>query len=53
MLLRTGECSATAEHRKHGEKGGREGVKLEQQVLVTAKGPQVLTTYPFEETLFS
>jgi Xaa-Pro dipeptidase len=36
-----------------GEEGGGEGVKLEQQVLVTAKGPQVLTTYPFEEALFS
>jgi Xaa-Pro dipeptidase len=35
-----------------GEEGGAEGVKLEQQVLVTANGPQVLTTYPFEETLF-
>ncbi len=35
-----------------GEEGGAEGVKLEQQVLVTATGPQVLTTYPFEESLF-
>jgi Xaa-Pro aminopeptidase len=35
-----------------GAEGGAEGVKLEQQVLVTATGPQVLTTYPFEETLF-
>ncbi len=35
-----------------GEEGGAEGVKLEQQVLVTANGAQVLTTYPFEERLF-
>lgn len=35
-----------------GEEGGAEGVKLEQQVLVTAAGPQVLTTYPFEDNLF-
>jgi Xaa-Pro dipeptidase len=34
-----------------GEEGGSEGVKLEQQVLVTERGPQLLTTFPFEEAL--
>ena len=32
-----------------GEIGGREGVKLEEQVLVTAQGPILLSTYGFEE----
>jgi Xaa-Pro aminopeptidase len=31
-----------------GRKGGAEGVKLEQQVLITGNGAQALTTYPFE-----
>ncbi|MEO3435243.1 Xaa-Pro peptidase family protein [Inquilinus sp. CAU 1745] len=34
-----------------GEKGGREGVKLEQQILVTETGPELLSTHPLEETL--
>jgi Xaa-Pro aminopeptidase len=34
-----------------GEDGGREGVKLEQQVLITETGAQALSTYPFEEDL--
>jgi len=34
-----------------GEVGGEEGVKLEQQVLITERGPQVLSTYPFEDEL--
>jgi Xaa-Pro dipeptidase len=34
-----------------GEPGGRHGIKLEQQVLVTASGAVPLTTYPFEEAL--
>lgn len=32
-----------------GEVGGHEGVKLENQVLITEQGAQVLTTYPFDE----
>jgi Xaa-Pro dipeptidase len=35
-----------------GEEGGTEGVKLEQQVLVTATGCEVLTAFPFEEDLY-
>jgi Xaa-Pro aminopeptidase len=35
-----------------GEEGGVEGVKLEQQVLVTRTGCQVLTTFPFEDALY-
>jgi Xaa-Pro dipeptidase len=34
-----------------GEAGGRHGIKLEQQVLVTANGAVSLNTYPFEEAL--
>ncbi len=34
-----------------GEVGGSEGVKLEQQVLVTDKGCRLLSAYPFEELL--
>ncbi|WP_031485900.1 M24 family metallopeptidase [Maridesulfovibrio frigidus] len=34
-----------------GEKGGREGVKLEEQLLVTEAGTKLLTHYPFEEEL--
>ena len=36
-----------------GEEGGREGVKLEQQVLITDKGSRLLSTFPFEEALAS
>ena len=35
-----------------GETGGSDGIKLEQQVLVTANGYQLLSTYPFEESLY-
>ena len=34
-----------------GEAGGREGVKLEQQVLITERGAEVLTGFPFEAEL--
>ncbi len=34
-----------------GEDGGREGVKLEQQVLVTEAGTELLSTFPFEPGL--
>ena len=34
-----------------GEDGGSEGVKLEQQVLVTVTGIDVLSRFPFEEAL--
>ena len=34
-----------------GEEGGSEGVKLEQQVLVTETGIEVLSRFPFEEAL--
>jgi Xaa-Pro dipeptidase len=34
-----------------GEVGGREGVKLEEPVLITEAGPRVLSTYPFEDRL--
>ncbi len=32
-----------------GSEGGCEGVKLEQQVLITEDGAEALSTYPFEE----
>lgn len=34
-----------------GEVGGREGVKLEDQVLITATGHEVLSRYPLEQAL--
>ncbi len=34
-----------------GESGGNEGVKLEQQVLVTESGVEPLSTFPFEDDL--
>lgn len=34
-----------------GAPGGREGVKLEQQILVTEDGPELLSDMEFEETL--
>lgn len=36
-----------------GAEGGCEGVKLEDQVLVTRDGPQVLSTFPYEEELLA
>jgi hypothetical protein len=32
-----------------GEEGGREGVKLEQQVVIGPNGPELLTDFPWEE----
>jgi len=34
-----------------GPQGERDGVKLEQQVLITADGYELLTTYPWEACL--
>jgi Xaa-Pro aminopeptidase len=34
-----------------GEQGGREGVKLEQQCLITQTGVEVLSRFPFERAL--
>ena len=36
-----------------GEIGGTEGVKLENQCLITESGPIVLSRYPFEDDLLS
>ncbi|WP_418594812.1 M24 family metallopeptidase [Ponticoccus sp. (in: a-proteobacteria)] len=36
-----------------GEDGGREGVKLEQQVLITETGIELLSRFPFEEALLA
>lgn len=36
-----------------GERGGREGVKLEQQILITENGPLLLSDFPFEEPLLA
>jgi len=36
-----------------GEENGREGVKLEQQLLVTDDGHEVLSLFPFEDSLLS
>ncbi len=32
-----------------GAEGGREGVKLEEQVLITEEGVELLSSYPMEE----
>jgi Xaa-Pro aminopeptidase len=34
-----------------GEDGGEQGIKLEQQVLITETGPEVLSDFPFDEDL--
>lgn len=34
-----------------GEVGGREGVKLEQQILITDDGYELLSTFPYEDCL--
>lgn len=34
-----------------GESGGKEGVKLEQQVLITETGIELLSRFPFEDAL--
>ncbi len=34
-----------------GEEGGRESVKLEEQVLITETGTRLLSRFPFEELL--
>ena len=34
-----------------GEKGGREGVKLEDEILVTDKGIELLSRFPYEDDL--
>lgn len=36
-----------------GEAGGSEGVKLEEQVLIKEEGIEVLSQFPFEESLLS
>jgi Xaa-Pro dipeptidase len=36
-----------------GPAGSREGVKLEQQVHVTATGPRLLSSFPFEDALLA
>ena len=36
-----------------GVPGGREGVKLEEQVLVTKNGPEFLSNFPFDEELLN
>ncbi len=34
-----------------GEKGGREGVKLEEEILITETGTELISRFPFEEEL--
>lgn len=36
-----------------GEEGGHEGVKLEQQVLITETGTELLSRFPFEDDLLA
>ncbi len=50
-MLETGMCMCVESY--VGEVGGREGVKLEQQVLVTDDGCEILTSFPFEDALLA
>ena len=34
-----------------GAEGGREGVKLEEQIVITETGAEILSRYPFEEAM--
>jgi Xaa-Pro aminopeptidase len=34
-----------------GEPGGQDGVKLEDQIWITAEGPKMMSLYPYEEKL--
>ena len=36
-----------------GAEDGTEGVKLEQQMLVTETGTELLSTFPFEQALLA
>ncbi|KAA8909816.1 hypothetical protein TRICI_004349 [Trichomonascus ciferrii] len=36
-----------------GEQGGSQGIKLEQQVLITETGIEVSSNFPFEESLLN
>ncbi len=36
-----------------GAEGGREGVKLEEQIVITEKGAEILSRYPFEEAMLA
>jgi Xaa-Pro aminopeptidase len=36
-----------------GEKGGREGVKLEDEVLVTESGVELISRFPYEDTMLA
>ena len=36
-----------------GEDGGIDGVKLEQQLLVTPTGTELLSVFPFEDELLA
>ncbi|MEZ5878732.1 MAG: Xaa-Pro peptidase family protein [Tepidamorphaceae bacterium] len=36
-----------------GEEGGKEGVKLEQQMLITETGTELLSKFPFEDELLN
>jgi Xaa-Pro aminopeptidase len=36
-----------------GAEDGVEGVKLEEQILITEEGPQRLSTFPYEDNLLN
>lgn len=50
-VLQAGMCLCVESY--IGLEGGPEGVKLEEQVLLTETGVEVLSTYPFEEDLLA
>ena len=50
-VLKPGMCICVEAY--VGAVGGREGVKLEEQVLITDSGYEVLSQYPFDERLMA
>ncbi len=48
-VLEVGMCMTVEAY--IGEVGGREGVKLEDQVVITENGYELLTTFPFDKKL--
>ena len=36
-----------------GAEGGSEGVKLEEQIVITETGAEILSRYPFEEAMLA
>jgi hypothetical protein len=52
LARRAGDaCGGESPLPRRGAEGGREGVKLEQQVLIGPDGPELMMGFPWEEAL--